>query len=314
MTHLAPLYLAREAQRLGSDRELRHGVTTGAITRIGVGVYVATDQWLAMQLDERYRTQVRGAAAISARGTQFSHDSAAALWRLPSIGDWPATTHYLAERQMGGSSRVQMRRHEVGLDPLSTRIDGVVVSSLARTVVDMSTSTSMVRAVAMADAALRATDGGEWRRVPTSASELTRTLEQLLPYRGHARAQRVINFATGLSGSPGESFSRVQFHSLGYPPPELQVEFVDEQGSIGFVDFYWPHLGLICEFDGLSKYGVRRRYQLQMTREQILLDEKIREDRMRRVSDGFVRLGWARVADRRALATYLARHGLVATR
>jgi len=99
--------------------------------------------------------------------------------------------------------------------------------------------------------------------------------------------------------------------ALGYPDPELQVEFVDEEGSIGFVDFFWPELGLIGEFDGRSKYGEQRRYQRNITLEQILVSEKEREDRLRRVSRSFVRLDWAKVSDRRRLAAYLRPHGLV---
>ena len=314
MTDLPPLYLAREALRLGTDRELRHGAATGLLTRVGVGVYVSTDQWSSMPPDEQYRTRVRGAGAVSAPRTQFSHDSAAALWRLPSVGRWPQVSHQLAPAQPGGSSRTQIRRHEVGLDPLSTRIDGTTVTSLARTVVDMACTTSMLRAVVMADAALRTPDATEWNRVPTSTAELHAVLESLLPYRGHARAGRVISFATGLAESPGESFARVQFHALGLPAPELQVPFYDELGLIGIADFYWRHLGLICEFDGLSKYGVLRRYQRGMTTQQVVIDEKKREDRMRRVSDDFVRLDWPTVQDRRTLAAHLRPHGLVASR
>lgn len=166
----------------------------------------------------------------------------------------------------------------------------------------------------MADAALRQPEMAEWARTATTAGELSTILDGLLPYRGHARARRVIGFATGQSESPGESFSRVQFHALGYPPPELQVEFFDELGFIGCVDFYWPHLGLIAEFDGLSKYGDRRKYQRGMTLEQILMLEKTREDRLRRVSRDFVRLDWAKVVNRRLLAEYLRAHGLVERR
>ena len=311
MNNLPALYLAREALQLGSDRELRHSVMNGTVTRIGIGVFVDTAAWLSMQPDERYRTRVRGAAAVSAHGTQFSHDSAAALWRLPSIGPWPTVTHTLTAKQRGGSSRVQIRRHGLGLDPLATNIDGPAVTSLARTVIDMACTTPLVRAVAMADAALRTPQKDEWHRPSTSTAELASVLETLLPYRGHLRAQRVINLANGKSESPGESFARVQFLALGYPPPELQVEFFDELGYIGTVDFFWPHLGLICEFDGISKYGAERRYQLGLTPEQILINEKSREDRLRRVSNDFVRLGWSKVADRRALAGFLARHGLI---
>ena len=264
-----------------------------------------------MTRDEQYRTRVRAAALISRSEAQFSHESAAAMWRLPSIGPWPDIVHELTDTQPGGTSRVGIRRHGLGLDDHATIVDDVVVTSLERTVVDMACTTSFVRAVAMADAALHVPDETEWRRKATTALDLTTTLDSLRPYRGLAKAQRVLDFADGRSESPGESFSRVQFHALGYPPPLLQIDFFDEIGFIGCVDFYWPQLGLIGEFDGLSKYGRKRRYQSGLTLDQILMIEKKREDRLRRVSSGFVRLDWQKVSNRRALAGFLRPHGLV---
>lgn len=302
MSTYPPLYLYREALRLGTTRQLNAAHRHGLVTRVARGAYVETVDWMSLTTDDKYRATVRAAAAISAPESQFSHDSAAALHRLPSIGTWPAIAHELVPRALGGSSRVGIRRHARGLDPSPALIDGVTVTSLARTIIDMSCSTPFVRAVAMADHAMR---GG------LTLDHLTATADALGSYRGLTRARRVGEFASALSESPGESFSRVQFHALGYPAPELQVEFFDEGGSIGFADFYWRNLGLIVEFDGRSKYGAQRLYQRGMTLEQILLSEKAREDRMRRVSRSFARLDWAKVSDRRRLAGYLRPHGLV---
>jgi len=94
----------------------------------------------------------------------------------------------------------------------------------------------------------------------------------------------------------------------------LQVEIVDEAGSIGFVDFYWRHLGLACEYDGPLKYGVNRQFQRDISVEQLLWKEKVREGRMRRVVRGFVRLTAEIVRDRRGLAEYLLPFGLAPQR
>lgn len=304
MTSNPPLYLYREALRLGTTRQLTAAHRSGSLTRVARGAYIQTADWMSLTPDEKYRAAVRAAAAISPPQSQFCRDSAAALWRLPSIGPWPTVAHELVNPTAGGTSRVGIRRHARGLDPSRVVIDDVTVTSLARTIVDMSCTTPFVRAVAMADHAMR---------IGLTMPELVYTMDALMPYRGLTRARRVAEFASPLSESPGESFSRVQFHALGYPAPELQVKFFDEHGFIGFADFFWRDLGLIGEFDGRSKYGVLRRYQRDMTLEQILLDEKAREDRLRRVSRSFVRLDWARVSDRRRLAAYLRPHGLVET-
>lgn len=88
------------------------------------------------------------------------------------------------------------------------------------------------------------------------------------------------------------------------------MQFFDELGSIGFVDFYWRELDLIIEVDGRSKYGDARRYQRGLSGEQILWNEKRREDRLRRVATAFGRLDWETVNDRHRLAAHVAPFGL----
>jgi hypothetical protein len=116
-----------------------------------------------------------------------------------------------------------------------------------------------------------------------------------------------------MSESPGESISRVQFHLLGFPPPELQVPFYDEQGLIGYADFYWPELDLVGEFDGDVKY-LGETYRRGRLPEEVVKAEKDREDRMRRVVRAFDRWDWEVALDQRRLALRLRPHGLVAIR
>jgi len=302
MATLPTLLLSREAQALGSDRQLRRQREGGLLLRLATGVYVNRREFDSLDRDGQHLTRVHAAALLSGLEEQFSHDSAAALWRLPSIGPWPLVTHQVVERQAGGRSRAAIRRHGIGFDPHAEVVDGVLVTSLARTVIDMATVTPFVRAVAMADRAMAA---------GTSHADFVRAIESRTSTQGRERAHRVIDFASGKAESAGESLARVQFHALGYPPPELQVEFADSEGSIGHVDFYWPELDLIVEFDGQSKYGPNRQFQRSISLEQILLGEKAREDRLRRLVHGFARITWSRTVDRRALADQLRPHGLV---
>jgi hypothetical protein len=90
----------------------------------------------------------------------------------------------------------------------------------------------------------------------------------------------VVAFADPRSGSPVESLSRVSIAEAGLPAPELQHEFWDRDGRMD-VDFWWPRFGVIGEFDGKVKY-LDERYRNGRTLEQVLLDEKWREQRLRR--------------------------------
>ena len=314
MADLPNLYLTKEAVLLLSDRELRRGRERGTLTRLGAGVYIPAAEWNALDADGKYRARVR-AVALRARSTpQFSHDSAAAMWRLPSVGPWPHEAHQLIDAKLATSTRVGVVRHARGMDSRPEQIDGVSVTSLARTLIDVSCTSAFVRAVAMVDDGLRRARKGDprwgWATSNVDVETLASTLQLLAPYAGSVKAQRVVDFCTDKSGSPGESVARVQFFALGFPPPQLQVEIRDERGSIGYADFYWPELDLVVEFDGRSKYGNSRRYQRNLSPRTILLEEKDREDRMRRVVASFARINWQTTSNRRVLASHLLPFGL----
>lgn len=219
------------------------------------------------------------------------------------------------ERRPGGRSRAGLKYHGLGVDLDPSIIDDVTVTSLTRTLLDVAAQPSFSRAVAMVDAGIRPAEEGSFLHtlgMPQPPREHLLLLhEQRLPHFASTRAGRVLEFADDRSGSPGESLFRCQCHVLGLPAPELQVPFSDEDGLIGYADFYWRHLGLVVEIDGDVKYSAQRKYQLDLTPEQILLAEKKREDRMRRVVKDFARPPMTTVRDRRRLAGFLARHGLV---
>ncbi|WP_411700247.1 hypothetical protein [Conyzicola sp.] len=314
MSNLPALIVSSEAELLGSDRLLRKQFAAGVFTRVAHGVYMRRAEWSRLDADEQHRALVRASALRSKPGAQFSHDSAAAMYRLPSIGPWPNRVHELVAPAAGGTSRRGILRHSLGIDPNGTEIDGVTVSSLERTLVDVACTSSFVRAVAMIDHALRPEREGEPRwglGIPlVSKVELLRLTAELAPYRGIVRGRRAVEFADGGAGSPAESFGRVQFHALKLPPPELQVPFFDAQGLIGYADFYWRELDLVVEIDGKAKYGPNRHFQKGVPVDELLWQEKQREDRLRRVMRSFERLDWETIADRRELAARLARHGL----
>jgi hypothetical protein len=188
----------------------------------------------------------------------------------------------------------------------------VTVASLARTLVDVASSTSFLRAVGMLDDALRVPKKGEFRHglvPPVAKPELNELLETRASSRGVALARLAIEFADGLAGSPLESRSRVQMHYLGMPMPLLQVPFYDEGGLIGYADFYWPDLDLIGEADGYGKYTDAAMLRGK-TPEEALIAEKKREDRMRRQGHNFVRWDTPVAKDRRLLAARLAPFGV----
>lgn len=305
--------LYRNARATGSEAELRRLHSSGAIVRLRSGVFLPKTPGVEIERDEAYRFQVHAAAQVLSTA-QFSHDSAAVLWGLPTLGPWPKEVHVLSARASGGRSHGNIRRHCVGEEEPEAEIEGLRLTSLSRTLVDASCTSRFIRAVGMVDHGLRRPTEGEFRKqigasTPTK-QELLDLVASLAPYSGSAKAIKVVEFADGRAGSLLESLSRVQFMLLGFPVPQLQVPFFDDDGFIGNADFYWPELDLIGESDGDFKYDGAESPS-GLSAEEVKKAEKAREDRMRRLVKGFVRWDWATAYDRRRLAAWVRPFGLV---
>ena len=117
--------------------------------------------------------------------------------------------------------------------------------------------------------------------------DLRDELDRWHPRTGTAHLGRVIGFATSLSDSFGESTARAVIHQLGFAPPELQVEFRDAEGLI-IPDFFYREVMVAAEFDGKAKYTRAEFTKGDPT--EVLLKEKKREDRLRRLGCGVTRI------------------------
>lgn len=286
-----------------SAAELQHRARRGEIRRVRRGVWIRSER--AEGLDERSRHRVRMRAAVLARSRDlvFSHESAAAAWGVPMLRSFAERVHAVSDRAGGGRSDDDLIRHCVDVPADIVRIDGLLVTSLARTIVDLGRTLDFAAAVVAADAAL----AGRCAGVVATRSEL---LDQLGPRgrRGVARALEVIAFADASSGSPGESVSRCSISAAGLPMPELQSRFADRFGAM-YVDFWWPRHRVVGEFDGVAKY-IREEYTRGRSAAEIVVEEKRREDRLRAQDVRVVRWGMREAVSPRALGSLLAAAGI----
>ncbi|MBO9567999.1 MAG: hypothetical protein J7503_04155 [Cellulomonas iranensis] len=119
----------------------------------------------------------------------------------------------------------------------------------------------------------------------------------------------MVAHASGLAESPGESLSRARMIEIGLVLPALQAEMRDSRGLIGRVDFWWPTLGIVGEFDGRVKY---RRDEVDDRRspDDRLWDEKLREDRLRAAGSRVVRWTWDDAWDVARFADVMRRAGV----
>jgi hypothetical protein len=286
-------------------------VNAGEFVPLRRGVYVRATDWEPLDGDARQRLRIKAAVAYAGRDFVVSHQSAVAMWRLPWIGPQTHATHVLSDFSTGGRSSRVLVRHTVGVPENIERIEGVRVTSIARTMADILCESTFEQSVVVADAALNRS-GVEVDDVPVfrlNPDAVRAELSNVSLRHGTARASRAIDFANGAADSPGESISRVNIALAHLTSPELQTCLVGASGRRWFVDFWWPSFNVIGEFDGESKY-TDPRFLRGRTPERALLDEKYREDDLRAAGHAMSRWGWKVANSMPALRDQLVHAGV----
>jgi hypothetical protein len=214
------------------DEAIKHRIRKGRLHRIGRGVYVVGRP----ELSQRGRWM----AAVLSCGSKavLSHRSAAALWgvRPDAPSNAEVSVRYASPRHRPGVCvyrRTRLREGDV------TRVDGIPVTTIALTLVDLARvvdSRALERAVNEAD-----------RLNLIDPDTLYAELARYPGYRGVAALRGLLAERTfRLTDSELERRFLRLLRRQGLPLPQT--------GAMvnGFkVDFFWPQLGLVVETDGL---------------------------------------------------------------
>jgi hypothetical protein len=289
---MSEINLHRELLEQGFTKfELGRLVRGGTLTRLRRGAY-------AEPLPPDAPPAVAHKAVLAATLRQLSeeavvsHVSAAVVHGLPTWTDQLDRVHLTRDRAGGGRRRGDLYVHGLPVcEAEVTTVEGIRLTGLARTALDLSCCESLERSVAVGDAALR---------LGLRPYELLAVVEGAKGRHGIARARCSAGLVDVRSESPGESFSRVRFWRWRVPTPTLQHEVRDPLGRVvACGDFGWPELGTIGEFDGKVKYG--RLLRPGQTPEDAVFAEKLREDRIRDLGWQVVRWTWADLANRAEL-------------
>jgi hypothetical protein len=287
-----PLRYVRDLDGTYETRQQHaRAAAAGRERRIARGAYLPTESWAALDAREQYVALVRAIGNTRAFRPVVSHWSAAALHGLPIVGPWPSVVHTIVGPTAGGRSRGGVVKHSLRLDEADVvELDTLLVTSVARTVLDIASVGSFMAAVIMAD---RAVHVDRFNRRPPlcTMEELYAVWERSLPFRAFARSRKVIAFAQTGADSVLESVSRVNMRVIGCPRPLLQTSYFDQAGYIGDADFDWPDYRVIGEADGDIKY-LDPQFRNGRAPEQVVLDEKIREDRFRALPRTVTRWRW----------------------
>lgn len=231
-------------------------------------------------------------------GAVVSHGSSAVLHGPGVPRSALGCVHLTRNRHGGGQRRAWLQVHGHLLpDEHVTEVDGIATTTLPRTVVDLACTLPLPDAVAVGDGALR---------LGATPLELASVLADVGARRGIATARRALELLDARSESYGESLSRVLMLERGFTDLVPQQLIRDERGVVvARVDFAWPALGVIGEFDGRVKYG------LGLAPDQdpgtALWREKVREDLLRDLGWQVVRWTWADLDDPRAWFLRLGR-------
>ena len=236
----------------------------------------------------------------SVHGTEetnvVSHASAAVLHGLP-VPNGHLGKVWMTRRSSGhgdGGTFLVVRASPLSRSEV-TELDGVKVTTLARTAADMARTASREWGLIACDAALRQ---------GLSRDELAIALECHPRLRGIVRARTVVELADARSESPAESISRANIAYSGLPAPHLQFEIHDSNGElVARTDFAWPELQLVGEVDGAVKYGELLKPGQSMIA--AIMAEKRREESIRQQGFWVVRWDWSIASDHRKLSALI---------
>ena len=266
-----------------SAREVRQKTRGGDLHRLRPGRYVNASWWADANAVEQHRvralelgTWLAGRAAISHESAAILHGIQMPALHLPKVhATWPgspgrgATTNVIPHRS-------QLRDLDLVL------ADGVLVTSVARTVFDIARSAPWTIAVAAVDSALHL--------ALCTAEELAEVLEAARRTPGAFRAARIFEFADEHSESVGESICRLRFAQVGLPVPKLQTVIPLLNHADARVDFDFEEYDTVGEFDGKIKFGRLLRPGEEPGEK--VFAEKVREDLVRDTGRQMVRFTW----------------------
>lgn len=284
-----------------SDNQLARAVKTGELHRVWPGAFVPRPT--TKPTPEQWHRKAALAAATLGEGSALCHESAALVHGMSLLHPRLDRVHLATGCPTGG--RIDGKRHlHSGLldDAHVTRLDGVTLTTLERTAVDIACTSNFAVALAVIDSALRL--GAD----PVILESLLRRHK-----RGVAVARRAFHHADPGAENAGESWGRAQMIMAGLPVPRLQHEFFDTEGDfIARCDYDWAGK-LAAEFDGMRKY--ERDLRPDETPFDAMRREKNREDALRRVDVMVIRWVWDDLRNNRVVPMvreWLDRFGIAA--
>lgn len=257
---------------------------SGRLLRIRPGVYLEARRWPE---DPSAQVLLRAEAEAAVHpGAVLSHDTAALVWGLPALPlrSWveagPVLTlppgSHLRTRPAAGVRIVVSRlpAHQQTSSP-----EGIPVTSLARTAIDVAAGQPLPKMLVVLDAAARALCA-EMVSAPRrrhfadrrlTAAAVAQLDEATRRRRGCLGVRLALPIVDPCRESPIESLTAGHLHLSGLPMPEFQAPVRTPVGVL-YPDCLWAEQRLIGESDGATKYNDPAAIVQEKEREQVLRD------------------------------------------
>ncbi|TFV86417.1 type IV toxin-antitoxin system AbiEi family antitoxin domain-containing protein [Blastococcus sp. CT_GayMR16] len=297
------VFTAVDARRAGYGHpEIRHLCASGRWHRLRRGIYVTADELARADTgSRRHRLECLAVLLALDRPTAaISHLSAARLWGVPLRRQQASDVRLTDPAHGRRGSGFLVTRAPLGPDEIGTR-GALRFTTAARTLIDCARDWPLEDAVVAMDAGVLT---GK-----VTPAELLDAAARSRRWPGGRQAERALSLTDGRAESPLETRGRLRIVGSGLPSPELQVEIRVGGRLIAVVDAWFDEAAVAVEFDGRVKYTDPWRGR---SPEQVLWDEKRREDELRALDIGVVRIAeadlganWRRVED--PLRSLLAR-------
>lgn len=256
----------------------------------------------------RLLQQVRTGVTLRNSGPESyaSLDSACLIYGIPIFNPSPnitlvvRTQHTRRPTIIGAHLKCvppsRVTRHSRNLpDEAFTEFEGQPVLSPLYLVLELLAQKNLERALVNADAAFaHFCKASNFHRERTTdyfhrmLFQLRQILKSGQYHRCRRRILRRLRYVSPWSQSPAETLFRLALMRAGLPNPVEQFPF-QAHHTAGFVDFAWPRLGIGFEIDGRLKY----------TSPEVLVAERVREQKARQILPNFFRWMWEDLMDPR---------------
>ncbi|MGD1173738.1 endonuclease domain-containing protein [Mycobacterium seoulense] len=222
------------------------------------------DVYLPAHAAPSLRTRSVAAWLWSGRRAVLAGLAAAALHGSPWIDDEEPIE--LLWRNPHPPAGVITRSQRVQSDEV-IRVNGLPVTSPARTAFDLARQLPTAEAVARLDALMRAT--------PFSTEDVMMLATRYAGARGLRKLRRALPLIDPGAASPKETWLRLLLIDAGLPVPVTQIPLQKNWRLVAVLDMGWEEYQVAVEYDGDHHRTNRRQYARD-------------QDRLRRVED----LGW----------------------